>query len=196
MDYLIVLPVINNEHLVDMCVASILDKSKLLIIDNSPNGFCKKYGVETLYFPENMGVGRSWNIGLKRGHEYTVLLSASMQIKGSLEEWLRQANDWGVYSYDSWHLIGIRKATVDKIGLIDENFYPAYYEDNDYMRRMRLGGCDFVRIPIEVISAGNAMSIKNGVVPDFGRCEEHYKKKWGGLPGQETFNKEYNGIQN
>jgi glycosyltransferase involved in cell wall biosynthesis len=188
MDYLIVLPIINNEHLVDSCIASIPDKSKLLLIDNSPTGFGKKYGVETIYHPENLGVGASWNLGLKRGHEYTVLLSASIQIKGNLEEWLSQANDWGVYSAESWHLVGIRKATVDKIGLVDEHFYPAYYEDNDYHRRMILEGCEFVKIPIECISAGNAMSIKNGVMPNFPECERYYAKKWGGLPTKETFN--------
>lgn len=196
MDYLIVLPIINNEHLVDRCIASIPDKSKVLIIDNSPTGFGKKYGCEIEYHPENIGVGSAWNIGLKRGHEFTVLLSASMMLYGDIEKWLSHANQWGVYSFHGWHLLAIRKTTVEKIGLIDENFYPAYYEDNDYHRRMLLAGCEFVRIMIDATSAGNALSMHAGVNINWNKCRDYYVKKWGGLPPDEIFNQPFNGIQN
>lgn len=196
MDYLIVLPIINNEYLVDRCVESIKDKSKLLIIDNSPSGFGKKYGVEIEYHPNNIGVPASWNIGLKKGHAYTVLLSASMMVYGDIEQWLVKANNWGVYSFHGWHLIGIRKATVDKLGFMDEGFYPAYYEDNDYHRRMVLAGCEFPRILIDATSAGNAMTMHAGVKVRYYECQQYYIKKWGGLPNEEKYLLPFNGIQN
>jgi glycosyltransferase involved in cell wall biosynthesis len=195
MDYLIVLPIINNEHLVDRCIKSIPDKKKLLIIDNSPNRFGRKYietGAEILYYPQNIGVSAAWNIGLKRDHEYTVLLSASMMLYGDIEQWLVKANDWGVYSYHGWHLVGIRKATVSSVGYFDEKFYPAYYEDNDYHYRMKLKGIEFDRVLIDATSAGNAMSMHAGVPVRYGECANYYKKKWGGNPNEEKYAKPFN----
>jgi len=187
MDYLIVLPVIKYPFLVARCISK-LPKDKLLIIDNSQESFCKqfyKYDVE--YHPENLGVGASWNVGLKRGHDYTIFLSASMDVKGSLNDWLSKASEYGLYSNHFWHLVAIGKKTVEKIGYIDENFYPAYYEDNDYKRRMELASIYLPKCEIEASSAGNAMSKKAGVPLNIPACQEYYIKKWGALPPNETY---------
>jgi GT2 family glycosyltransferase len=37
----------------------------------------------------------------------------------------------------AWDLFLIRDFVVQKIGLFDENFYPAYCEDYDYVMRMK-----------------------------------------------------------
>ena len=41
---------------------------------------------------------------------------------------------------DVHNLALFKKSVFDKVGYIDVNFYPAYYEDNDYVRRAILAG--------------------------------------------------------
>ena len=41
---------------------------------------------------------------------------------------------------DGFNLFSVPRATAEKVGYFDENFYPAYFEDNDYVYRCRLAG--------------------------------------------------------
>lgn len=205
-DYLVILPIINNEGLVKRCLSSFdIPRSNVFIVDNSPDSFGKQfkdYHVE--YHPENAGVGRSWNIGFRYGADYNILVSASMYFKNGISELvdkLSYANEYGLLTYEGWHTIVIGKKTIEKIGYIDENFYPAYYEDNDYMYRMKLAnihnkpnGAILPKVDIDVECAGNAMSMKNGVFVDLQKNSDYYERKWGGKPGQEKYEKPFNRV--
>ena len=92
----------------------------------------------------------------------------------------------------------ITPRTFRIVGRFDENFVPAYFEDNDYHYRMKLLG-------LEAISSTGApvyhygSSTQNGdpsapVVPghQFEKCRGYYTEKWGGAPGHETFTVPYN----
>jgi hypothetical protein len=182
-----------------------VDRERILIIDNSERSFGKTLGdYQVEYFPENKGVGSSWNIGFRRGAEYNILISASMYFKNGISELVKKlsyANEYGLLTYEGWHTIVIGRKTIDTIGEIDENFYPAYYEDNDYMYRMKLAdihnkpfGATLPKIDIDVECAGNAMSVKSGLVVDFEKNAAYYEKKWGGKPGQEKYTKPFNEI--
>ena len=37
---------------------------------------------------------------------------------------------------------------IEKVGLLDENFFPGYYEDNDYKRRIQLANAEVVHCPL------------------------------------------------
>ncbi len=79
-----------------------------------------------------------------------------------------------------------------EVGLMDENFYPAYYEDNDHRYRMKQAGISWEYFPVKFkhavsvtikrdpkIFAKNRMTYKeNG---------KYYIEKWGGLPGAEKY---------
>lgn len=76
----------------------------------------------------------------------------------------------------------------------DENFVPAYFEDNDYHRRMILGGhrdrIFSVNVPFlhyGSVTVNRDEKTKREWGPKFEKCREYYAKKWGGLPGAETF---------
>jgi GT2 family glycosyltransferase len=96
------------------------------------------------------------------------------------------------------------RATIkfsDLIGYFDEEFYPAYFEDNDMDYRVKLKGWKtFQHVHIKYAHEGShtlnslrgtdkAKTINEG----FLKNQDRYKKKWGGLPGQETFEKPFNG---
>ena len=92
------------------------------------------------------------------------------------------------------------KEAVDKVGLFDhENFQPAYYEDNDYMRRIKLAGFEYYLYGgLKVHHEGSKTQFWNGedkrVVTHeaFRKNQNNYVKKWGGLPGAETYQTPFN----
>lgn len=79
-----------------------------------------------------------------------------------------------------------------EIGYLDENFFPAYYEDNDHRYRMKLAGLEWEYFPLEyehVVSATikrdpDIMAKNQKTFKENGR---YYLEKWGGPPGQETY---------
>ena len=44
-----------------------------------------------------------------------------------------------------WSAVVFTRRVVDRVGLLDENFYPAYYEDDDYAIRVYLSGLKAAR---------------------------------------------------
>lgn len=84
----------------------------------------------------------------------------------------------------------------------DEGFIPAYHEDNDYHRRLQLAGFGDkifgVNLPFLHYGSGTLKSVEhvaNGWGARFAACQEYYVKKWGGLPGHETYTVPFNQAQ-
>lgn len=83
----------------------------------------------------------------------------------------------------------------NEIGLFDENFQPAYFEDNDYHRRVLMA-----EYKIEIVTTapylhyGSRTQKESGVVNNFQfeQNKQYYKTKWGGGPGAEIFATPYN----
>jgi len=82
-----------------------------------------------------------------------------------------------------------------KVGSFDEQFHPAYFEDNDYVRRMQLLGETFVvaeradgyshtRSATLSTYTQSEMQAHHG---SFEANRNRYILKWGGLPGHEMF---------
>lgn len=123
---------------------SLQDKN-VLIIDNSGRRECKiferLYGFQVEYQSENIGIPRSWNIGLKKNHEWTFIVSSSMLFYQPFSHIINMLDDFKgvVFRTDhAWHCIGINKKIVDAVGYFDENFYPGYFEDCDWDHRVRM----------------------------------------------------------
>lgn len=81
-----------------------------------------------------------------------------------------------------------------RVGRFDEAFYPAYYEDADYDRRLKLAGPAARECYYPVIHTGSATI--NAYPEDemetrhhrfFRRNQNYYIAKWGGLPGEEIY---------
>lgn len=87
----------------------------------------------------------------------------------------------------------LSKKTIDEIGYFDENFYPAYFEDNDYHYRINLKGLRGVKINRSLYFHYGSRTLKGG--PDIKKLcnagyvanREYYIRKWGGEPGNESF---------
>ncbi len=99
---------------------------------------------------------------------------------------------------DSHNMCLFTKHLFQTIGYIDVNFYPAYYEDNDYSHRAQLAGLKLCRLQnsryfhfwSRTIHQGNMKKINDKY---FSMNKSFYIEKWGGEPGKESFSKPYNG---
>lgn len=207
-----VLPVMLRQP-ADACVASLLmpdsaaglSRSELLVVDNSREGFAaERYGLRTHRDPDghNLGVARAWNVAVREvlddGHDYVVLMSASMRFGPELHTtWRRQMEEfWGAKVIEadghSWHLIALHRSCFEKVGLFDENFYPAYFEQTDWCYRLRMVGWEhgFIRVWVNALSQGVGMHAPHLSCPA-GPLLDYYATKWGGAKGEETFVQPY-----
>jgi len=101
---------------------------------------------------------------------------------------------------DVRNLALFKRSVFDKIGYADVNYWPnAYYEDNDYVRRALNAGIKAAGVRESVYFHFWSRSIFQGEGrPNnvyFQRNEEFFKRKWGGMPGQEKYSKPFKGIR-
>lgn len=92
----------------------------------------------------------------------------------------------------------IRKETIDKIGYFDENFYPAYFEDNDYHYRIKIAGETALKLHDAIYYHYQSQTIKEGgnvrvlSNANYLTNKVYYKSKWGGYPGEEKYTIPFN----
>lgn len=90
----------------------------------------------------------------------------------------------------------VNRAAVEMVGLFDEHaFYPIYYDDDDWERRCRLGGVDWVEFN-GMIAHDRSSTIKDPLAAaanarTFPLNRARYIEKWGGAPGGEQFTTPY-----
>jgi GT2 family glycosyltransferase len=79
-----------------------------------------------------------------------------------------------------------------EVGYLDENFFPAYYEDNDHRYRMKLAGHKWEYFPLEyehkvssTLKSKHEFQVKNQKT--FAENGRYYLEKWGGMPTQEKY---------
>ena len=91
--------------------------------------------------------------------------------------------------YDIQNFCLYKKSVFDKIGYTDVNFYPAYFIDNDYARRIVLANircctltnARFFHFWSRTIKQGSGGSTSHY----FDNNRKYYKNKWGGDVGHE-----------
>ncbi len=115
----------------------------LLVVDNSGRGFDVPDGpwerATVFPMPSNIGVAASWNLGIRCFPEAPYWMFCSDDVvwpAGSLGKLAGlSGKDWVSLCRTSWAAFTVGASVVDKVGLFDERFYPAYYEDDDYLWR-------------------------------------------------------------
>jgi GT2 family glycosyltransferase len=159
----LIVPVLNRYDLLEKMVRSIdYPVRNLLIVDNGKqlqqmggnltyaNEYVGEFNVLSL--PSNLGVAASWNLGIKLFPHDDRWFFASNDMRfdpGDLEALSKARRDAVTLSnyYPYFHTFALGEAVVDEVGLFDERFYPAYFEDTDYMRR-----CEIKNIPVDRVN--------------------------------------------
>lgn len=215
MKLLAVLPVVYEDS-ADRCINSILDTNRssglrpeeLLVVDNSRAGFVsQRYpNVRAHRDPNghNLGVARSWNVGVREVMEgdldWLVIISTSVEFGPLLhttwrEQMQRHQRRWMIEAMGhSWHLIAIHRDVFERVGLFDENFYPAYEEQIDFGHRQEILDIqrDYASVWVNAMSWGSANHIHEIDCPN-PPLVEYYVEKWGGIKGEEKWDKPFNG---
>jgi hypothetical protein len=208
------IPILNRLDLLARATAAIDYPCDLVVVNNNvrDEGFCvalRQFVLECGYGliepGRNLGVAASWNLLLRvafdRGYDQALIGSNDTFLNpGSLAcvATLSPCEDVAL-----WHLCGfdcflVQRRTVDRVGWFDENFYPAYKEDQDYTYRCRLAGLDSQ--PVSGASAQTVGSATLNSVPGYRAANTHtydqnvkyYVNKWGGDSGQEQFTAPFN----
>ena len=84
---------------------------------------------------------------------------------------------------------------IFKENIFDENFYPAYFEDNDFKYRLLLQKKKIVSSSFlnPIVYRNSQTILKDRSLNDkFMDNQNYYVKKWGGLPKEEKYIKPFN----
>jgi glycosyltransferase involved in cell wall biosynthesis len=212
-------PVLYRYDLLERLIASaengLAKPSRYLIVDNggqldeeSPSiaRAIERGAIVSVLYPErNLGVAASWNAILLEAAAEPVIVSNDDIVLGpkSLEQLRAALNQHDFVVADGgaratgWCLFAQNASCVARVGLYDENFYPAYFEDGDYKRRLTLAGIAPFLVPSDHTHEGWATlrwekdggPIHEGQQKNF----EYYLRKWGGPPDAELFAEPFNG---
>jgi len=201
-------PVLNRFDLFTQMMSSVDMEVRPYIIDN---------------FRENRGVSSAWNEGMKKasneGCRYAFITNDDVYFSpGALKSMydtivetqgvLVSANPNGAFGTelevfegaDFFCFIVDIPQLISYCGTFDENFFPAYFEDNDMHYRIRLSGRKAYIQPKAVVmhhgSATQYADPNNPVTPphQFENNRRYFVEKWGGTPGAEQFTNPFRDV--
>ena len=187
------IPILNGQdRLKDMLDSIDVPVGEIIIVDN---GDVVTESEHTVIKPKcNLGVGASWNLVIKSRPKAEWWAMSNHDLVYSPGDLQRLIDSMGevVMLGAGFSIFGISRNAVKQLGYFDENFHPAYFEDNDYDYRCRLSGVEIKSIP-----SGSKHAVSSTLVddpqyrrqnlPTFMSNRDYYHKKWGGRPYAETF---------
>jgi GT2 family glycosyltransferase len=172
--------------------------------------------VQLLQPPSNLGVGPSWNLlareFLLTEEDLLLICGDDVTLHSDTIEKLVQVAHVSQADFvipdqsratmpQAFSCFMVRKSLFEKVGYFDERFWPAYFEDNDFHRRMKIAGaveavapCGYDHLNSGTLKAYSKQELDQHHVR-FRACRDYYIEKWGGLPGEERFNEPFNGNQ-
>lgn len=151
----------------------------------------------------NLGVAKSWNffceLAREEGLDAVVIANDDIilfddTVITMLNKLKECPRDFIAYNGDTaFSLFTLPLSVFNLVGKFDENFYPAYFEDNDYVMRMKLNNITmhYLESPgyyhqgsstIRALSPSE-LEVHHQV---FRKNQAYYVQKWGGLPGNES----------
>jgi len=203
MDFEIGIPTLNRYDLLKPTLDKYqtdFDGMKIHIVDNGKQGIS---GELVYAMPINLGVAASWNLLCNKifeNSDYAVILNDDIYLgygTETIRSSIQKCNSNQIFlrSENSWSMFIISKEMYQTIGKFDEIFYPAYYEDSDYIYRMNLAGIrqiiDKSLNPFEYRISSTYEKAPDLVNEAMQTNRERYIKKWGGLPLLETYTMPY-----
>lgn len=104
--------------------------------------------IKVVHMPANIGCAGAWNLIIKcyMNAPYWIITNDDVAFNPGLLEEIREKilepnvatvhPNAGDFDVGAWDLFAIHERTIQELGLFDENTYPAYCEDADYIMRI------------------------------------------------------------
>lgn len=205
------IPTLNRYDRLYNCVDSALNGSlvpeMIYIIDNGKQitqRIRDRVGDKLfLYTPEtNLGVARSWNWFFNVVPHPMLITNDDVEfgtydLENFSKAYLLEDTDLlftnNVSHLNMFSCFMPTPNLILRVGLFDEGFYPAYFEDNDYFYRMRLAGMGWKAIPTDILHYSSSTlemytpEQKEAHHGQFNANHSYFRQKWGGSPGYETY---------
>jgi len=190
-------PTLYRYDLLERMLASVDEAwDRLVVIDNG--GACPQlWKADIVSLPANLGVAASWNLIMKitPGAPWWAIVNDDLEFApGDLASLCEAMADPSprVITLDGFSAFGINRACVDRVGLFDENFVPAYCEDADYEYRCRLAEVPIIPLTANLTHARSTTIARDDLKAENARTyplnRTYFGDKWGGdLRGGETF---------
>lgn len=184
---------------------------KLVIINNSSfahgawemccedNPLIKNVIVHTQY---NTGCAVGWNMIVQSvpGASHWIILNDDLELApGELarfDEDISSTSSKVVLCEPkeiSLAMMGLKRQAIDQVGWFDENFYPCYFEDCDYARRIE--SANLSRAMFEGYKSSHSsgsLAEDPKIRETFEHNKQYYIKKWGGELDKERYKTPWN----
>jgi len=178
----------------------------IFIVDNGKQYVPVDYGIPlTVYTPEeNLGVAGSWNYFITHTTGDRIIVNDDIQFcENTIENMVKKLREGCEFvctcrpagMLNGFSCFTISDSLIEKIGYFDDAISPnyAYFEDNDFARRMRLAGIPLDESGAEAIHGHSSTlrAFNQKQLQDHNRrfelARNNYIKKWGGLPEHEVY---------
>lgn len=213
----VVMPAVNCVSYTKQAEASARPRAQLYLIDNGSTDGTRSWAQGRSdagllrYLPQdgNIGVARSWNLGIRRAFEdgyQTVLVSNNDVVYAddtilALEHWHKETRGF-ITVHSLAYMEAVREQRrvhelvpspdfagfiisyeiVEKIGWFDEEYVQAYWEDLDYVIRLKDAGIVYGRAMDALVCHYHSRTTQEGGVrayPYFEDNRRRFIKKWG-----------------
>ncbi len=190
-------------------------------IENGLVNFCVDHQVNLTLHKRNRGLAKSWNDGIldsyRAGMDLTLVVNDDIAfLDNGLSKWVSHLNGYynfglgfvhgreiagsnaGEVVHQGFACFAFGPAAYTRLGAFDENFFPAYSEDTDYIKRAYLEGLpENVDRRVLVDHARNkttrvASEIRNSINPVKTKNTELFREKWGGDFESTTYDLAWN----
>jgi GT2 family glycosyltransferase len=203
----VAIPTINRADLLNEALAKYFEDFKnthIAICDNGNQDIITREENFMIYRPqENLGVAKSWNMLMdysdKIGATHVLILNDDIYLgKNETELALLIKNNLDadfINSFHNWCSYILRVDIWKKAGMFDEEFFPAYFEDNSFDYKMTLVGAKKTWTSfLDPIVYRNSMTIAKDPTLNqkFMQNKQMYIQMWGGLPTEEKYLTKFN----
>jgi len=207
MKLLIGIPTINRADLLNGALAKYHEcypNTDILVVDNGQQNI-DTHNPRLRVFSQtsNLGVSASWNLiartAFNEGYTHALILNDDIELVRHERELYadieKHPDNVFLVQLGTWCSFVVPKRVYEEVGPFDEQFFPAYFEDNDYAMRIKCNpnvGIDWEQGLCPTLYR-NSMTIQrdNTLNQNFMNNQNKYVAKWGGLPNQETFTTPY-----
>ena len=207
MKLIIGIPTLNRADLLNEALEKYFEDFKdieIFIVDNGNQSIITREEKFAIYRPtENLGVAKSWNTIMdyadKTDATHVLMLNDDIYL-GRTEHEIKMVmrnnqNADFINSFQNWCCFILTVDVWKKAGKFDEEFFPAYFEDNSFDYKMSLINAKKTWTSfLDPFTYRNSMTIAKDPTLNnrFAQNRAMYIDMWGGLPTEERYVTKFN----